>query len=97
MVPGKLYELYNSRAGRGCLAALGFSMMEMGLVRVETQYHNHGGKVQQLFLGDIHTDWTQRIQYKPTGYQQPLENAMVGQSSDFCLVLLWVVFLLLFV
>uniref|UniRef100_A0A669F9P8 APC down-regulated 1 like n=1 Tax=Oreochromis niloticus TaxID=8128 RepID=A0A669F9P8_ORENI len=76
VVPGKLYELYNTRAGRGCLEALGFSMMEMGLVRVETQYHSHGGKVQELFLGDIHTDWTQRTQYKPTGYQQPLQNAM---------------------
>uniref|UniRef100_A0A3Q0S7T6 APC down-regulated 1 like n=1 Tax=Amphilophus citrinellus TaxID=61819 RepID=A0A3Q0S7T6_AMPCI len=76
VVPGKFYELYSTRAGRGCLAALGFSMMEMSLVRVETQYHNHGWKVQELFLGDIHTDWTQRIQYKPTGYQQPLQNAM---------------------
>ncbi|XP_019952061.2 protein APCDD1-like [Paralichthys olivaceus] len=76
VVPGKLYELYNTRAGRGCLAALGFSMMEMGLIRVETQHHSHGGKIQELFLGDIHTDWTQRTQYRPTGYQQPLQNAM---------------------
>lgn len=78
VVPGKLYELYNTRAGRGCLAALGFSMMEMGLIRVETQHHNHGGKVQELFLGDIHTDWTQRTHHRPTGYQQPLQNAMVS-------------------
>ncbi|XP_026163000.1 protein APCDD1-like [Mastacembelus armatus] len=76
MVPGKLYELYNTRAGRGCMASLGFSMLEMGLIRVETQHHSHGGKVQELFLGDIHTDWTQRTQYTPTGYQQPLQNAM---------------------
>lgn len=75
-VPGKLYELYNTRAGRGCLAALGFTMMELGLVRVETQYHSHGGKVQELFLGDIHTDWTQRTQHRPTGYQQPLQSAL---------------------
>lgn len=76
MVPGKLYELYNTRAGRGCLAALGFSMMEMGLIRVETQHRGHEGKVQELFLGDIHTEWTQRTHYRPTGYQQPLQNAM---------------------
>lgn len=80
-VPGKLYQLYNTRAGRGCLAALGFSMMEMGLIRVETQHHSHGGKIQELFLGDIHTDWTQRTQYRPTGYQQPLQNAMVSNYS----------------
>ncbi|XP_026205166.1 protein APCDD1-like [Anabas testudineus] len=76
VLPGKLFELYNTRMGRGCLAAMGFSMMEMGLIRVETQHHNHGGKVQELFLGDIHTEWAQRTQYRPTGYQQPLQNAM---------------------
>ena len=77
VVPGKLYELYNTRGGRGCLSALGFSMMELELIRVETEHRSHGGKVQELFLGDIHTDWTQRTQYRPTGYQQPLQNAMV--------------------
>uniref|UniRef100_A0A3P9HLF3 Adenomatosis polyposis coli down-regulated 1-like n=1 Tax=Oryzias latipes TaxID=8090 RepID=A0A3P9HLF3_ORYLA len=76
VAPGKLFELYNTRAGRGCLAALGFSMMEMSLVRVQTQHHSHGGKVQELFLGDIHTDWIQRMLHRPTGYQQPLQNAM---------------------
>lgn len=79
VAPGKPCELYNTRAGRGCLAALGFSMMEMGLIRVETQHHSHRGKVQELFLGDIHTEWTQRTQYRPTGYQEPLQNAMVRQ------------------
>lgn len=77
VVLGKPYELYNTRAGRGCLAALGFSMLELGLLRVETQHHSRGGKVQELLLGDIHTDWAQRTQNRPTGYQQPLQNAMV--------------------
>ncbi|KAM9859066.1 protein APCDD1-like [Aulostomus maculatus] len=76
VVPGKVHELYNTRAGRGCLEGLGFSMMEMDLIRVETQHHNHGGKIQELFLGDIHTDWSQRTHYRPTGYQQPLQSAM---------------------
>lgn len=76
VVPGKTFELYNTRAGRGCLTALGFSMMELGLVRVETQQFGHRGKVQELFLGDIHTQWTQRAYHRPTGYQQPLQNAM---------------------
>lgn len=76
VVPGKTYELHNTRAGRGCLTALGFSMMELGLVRVETQQFGHRGKVQEMFLGDIHTQWTQRAYHRPTGYQQPLQNAM---------------------
>ncbi|XP_012709344.2 protein APCDD1-like isoform X1 [Fundulus heteroclitus] len=75
-VPGKPYELYGSRAGRACLAAMGFSVAEMGLLRVETQRRSHGGEVRELFLGDIHTDWAQRTQHRPTGYQQPLQNAM---------------------
>lgn len=83
VVPGKLYELYNTRAGRGCLAALGFSMIELGLIRVETHHHSHEGKIQELFLGDIHTDWTQRTQYRPTGYQEPLQNAMVRHYCVF--------------
>ncbi|XP_061147928.1 protein APCDD1-like [Syngnathus typhle] len=76
LVPGKPQDLYNTRAGRECLSALGFSMMELDLVRVETQHHNHGEKIQELFLGDIHTDWTQRTHYRPTGYQQPLQSAL---------------------
>ncbi|KAG7271970.1 hypothetical protein CRUP_023850 [Coryphaenoides rupestris] len=79
MVPGRSYELYNTRAGRSCLGALGFSMMEMGLVRLETRQHQgaHGGrKIQELFLGDVHTEWTQRTHHRPTGYQQPLQNAL---------------------
>lgn len=76
VVPGKMFELYNSRAGRGCLTALGFSMMELSLVRVETQQFGHRGKVQEMFLGDIHTQWTQRTYHRPTGYQPPLQNVM---------------------
>ncbi|XP_033822258.2 protein APCDD1-like [Periophthalmus magnuspinnatus] len=75
-VPGKVLELYNTRAGRLCLSALGFSMMELGLVRVETQNFGHGGTVQEMFLGDIHTQWTQRTYHRPTGYQTPLQNVM---------------------
>ncbi|XP_077429755.1 protein APCDD1-like [Vanacampus margaritifer] len=76
LLPGKPQDLYNTRAGRGCLEAMGFSMMELDLVRVETQQRDHGEKIQTLFLGDIHTDWTQRTHYRPTGYQQPLQSAM---------------------
>ncbi|KAI1899946.1 hypothetical protein AGOR_G00067160 [Albula goreensis] len=75
-VPGRLYELYSSRAGRSCLEPLGFSMMELSVLRVETQHHPHGRAVKELFLGDVHTDWSQRTHYRPTGYQSPLQNAM---------------------
>ncbi|XP_061688439.1 protein APCDD1-like [Syngnathoides biaculeatus] len=76
LMPGKPLNLYNTRVGRGCLAAMGFSMMELDLVRVETQHHIHGEEIQALFLGDIHTDWTERTHYRPTGYQQSLQSAM---------------------
>ncbi|CAM9191816.1 unnamed protein product [Lampetra planeri] len=63
---------------------MGFSMMEMDLIRVETHHHNHGGKIQELFLGDIHTDWAQRThQLRPTGYQQPLQSVMVPPEFVF--------------
>ncbi|KPP74523.1 hypothetical protein Z043_106315 [Scleropages formosus] len=75
-VPGRLYELHGAKAGPDCLGELGFSMMELDLLRVETQHHPHGQLVQELFLGDIHTEWTQRTHYRPSGYQQPLQNAM---------------------
>ena len=81
MVPGKLYELHNARAGRAWLGALGFPMGALGLVRVETQHHPHGGNVQELFLGEVHTDWAQRTHHRPTGYQLPLQNAMVRMSG----------------
>ncbi|XP_006639797.2 protein APCDD1-like [Lepisosteus oculatus] len=74
--PGRVLELRSARAGRDCLEALGFSMLELGLLRVETRHHAHGRLVQELFLGDIHTEWAQRTHHRPTGYQQPLQNAM---------------------
>ncbi|XP_030634969.1 protein APCDD1-like [Chanos chanos] len=76
LVPHQLYELFNAKTDRDCLAALGFSMMELDLLRVETQHHPDGGQVQELFLGDVHTDWSQRTHYRPTEYQEPLQNSM---------------------
>ncbi|XP_033885406.3 protein APCDD1-like [Acipenser ruthenus] len=74
--PGRVYELYNSKSGRDCRAGLGFSMLELGLLRVEKQQHPQRRLVEELFLGDVHTDWAQRMNYRPTGYQRPLQSAM---------------------
>ncbi|XP_075427444.1 protein APCDD1-like [Ascaphus truei] len=76
--PGRVYELLSAKAGRDCTSALGFTMHELSLVRLEKQYNAQqmGGLVEKLFLGDIHTERSERIHYRPTGYQQPLQSAM---------------------
>ncbi|XP_061487147.1 protein APCDD1-like [Rhineura floridana] len=81
--PGALYELLSAKAERDCTAGLSFAMHELSLVRVE-KYHqplflqqNQGSReVEELYLGDIHTEWLERLHYRPTGYQCPLQNAM---------------------
>ncbi|XP_069507169.1 protein APCDD1-like [Ambystoma mexicanum] len=76
-VPGTVYELFSAKAERDCTAALGFVMHELSLVRLEHQYHQKQGTlVAELFLGDVHTEKRDRIHYRPTGYQRPLQNAM---------------------
>ncbi|XP_023651034.1 protein APCDD1-like isoform X1 [Paramormyrops kingsleyae] len=75
-VPGRLYDLFSPKAGRDCLGPLGFSMLELDLLRLESRQQIHSKLVQELFLGDIHTEWEHRTRYRPTGYQMPLQNAM---------------------
>ncbi|KAM5135656.1 protein APCDD1-like [Mantella aurantiaca] len=76
--PGRVYELLSAKVGRDCTAAITFSMHELSLVRLEKQYNGHqgGGLVEKLFLGDIHTDRSERVHYRPNGYQQPLQSAL---------------------
>ncbi|TRY80169.1 hypothetical protein DNTS_003407 [Danionella cerebrum] len=76
LVPRRFYELFNAKADKDCLGVLGFSMMELELLRVETHHHTHSRPAQELFLGDIHTDWEERVHHRPTSYQDPLQNAM---------------------
>ncbi|XP_007525206.2 protein APCDD1-like isoform X2 [Erinaceus europaeus] len=78
--PGALYELLSARAGQDCTAALGFSMHELSLVRLQRSLQPQpliGPRlVEELFLGDIHTDSVERQHYRPTGYQRPLQSAL---------------------
>uniref|UniRef100_A0A6J0VD44 Protein APCDD1-like n=1 Tax=Pogona vitticeps TaxID=103695 RepID=A0A6J0VD44_9SAUR len=81
--PGAIYELLSTKGEQDCTAGLGFAMHELSLVRVEKYqqplflHQNQGDQeVEELYLGDIHTDWSERLHYRPTGYQRPLQNAM---------------------
>ncbi|XP_037259248.1 protein APCDD1-like isoform X1 [Falco rusticolus] len=81
--PGALYELLSAKTERDCTAALGFAMHELSLVRVEKHYQpllqpqQSGSRlVEELYLGDIHTEWVERLHYRPTGYQQPMQSAV---------------------
>nr|KAF6470720.1 APC down-regulated 1 like [Molossus molossus] len=77
---GALYELLSARAERDCAAALGFTMHELSLVRMQRhlQPQPRAGPrlVEELYLGDIHTDRAERRHYRPTGYQRPLQSAL---------------------
>ncbi|XP_076427409.1 protein APCDD1-like isoform X2 [Peromyscus maniculatus bairdii] len=79
-LPGTLYELLSSQVPGDCLAALGFSMNELSLLRLQHHMQQQPGAaphlVKELFLGDVHTDWTERQHYRPTGYQRPLQSVL---------------------
>lgn len=87
--PGALYELLSAKGERDCTAALGFAMHELSLVRVETRYQplaqpqqSGSRRVEELYLGDIHTEWVERLHYRPTGYQRPMQSAMVRTMAS---------------
>ncbi|KAI8519504.1 Protein apcdd1 [Branchiostoma belcheri] len=76
------YQVLSRQADRDCAVGLDFVLHELQLLRVEQRQDSRDGHVtEELFLGDIHTDRTQRLLYRPTSYQPPLVNVQLSYSN----------------
>lgn len=80
--PELSYELWVEGSDRDCTHGLDFSMQELQLLRVERRFRpsETDRQAEELFVGDVHTEHTQRRNYRPIGYQPPLQNIKVSAS-----------------
>uniref|UniRef100_G3UJG6 APC down-regulated 1 like n=1 Tax=Loxodonta africana TaxID=9785 RepID=G3UJG6_LOXAF len=87
-LPGAVYELLGAQAEQDCAAALGFTMHELSLVRVQRhlqpQPRAPSRLVEELYLGDIHTDSGGETALPTHGYSATAER--LQHHSHPCLV-----------
>ena len=76
--------LLSSQVPGDCMVALGFSMHELSLLHLQSHMQQQPGVaphlVEELFLGDVPTEWAERQHCRPTGYQCPLQSALVSME-----------------
>lgn len=82
--PERSYELWVEGSDRDCAHGLDFTMQELQLLRMERRFRpsEPERQAEELFVGDVHTERTQRRNHRPTGYQLPLQNVKVSASPQ---------------
>ncbi|XP_056302707.1 protein APCDD1-like isoform X1 [Danio aesculapii] len=86
------YELWSEEKDSECTLQINFTMHELQLLRLEKQHLEPS--LEELYLGDIHTQAEHRLTYRPSSYQPALHNArnhdgcclvcqMVSRSDEF--------------